>query len=136
MPYSIDVRQKQPPIPAMKRGFAGKCPNCGNGRIFGAFLKVRDECANCGTEFHHHRADDFPPYLVIVIVGHIIVSLAVLVETQWEPSTTTHMLLWLPLTIILALALLQPVKGAIVALQWALKMHGFSGEEDTAEDSV
>jgi uncharacterized protein (DUF983 family) len=36
-----------------------------------------------------------------------------------------HFAIWLPLTVLLSLALLPVVKGAIVGLQWALKMHGF-----------
>ena len=59
---------------AMKRGALGRCPACGRGRgrLFGRYLKVVDRCAECGTELHHHRADDLPPYLVIFIVGHLI----------------------------------------------------------------
>ena len=60
---------------ALWRGFRGRCPACGEGRMFRAFLKVADECPHCGEELHHHRADDFPAYLVIVIVGHILVPI-------------------------------------------------------------
>ncbi len=58
---------------AVWRGFRGRCPACGEGRVFRAFLKVNDACPRCGEELHHHRADDFPAYLVIAIVGHILV---------------------------------------------------------------
>jgi uncharacterized protein (DUF983 family) len=58
-------------VEGVRRGFAGRCPACSHGRLFGRFLKVRDECESCGTELHHHRADDLPPYLVILIVAHI-----------------------------------------------------------------
>ena len=57
----------------MLRGFRLRCPNCGEGRLFRSFLKVADHCSECGEEFHPHRADDFPAYLVIIVVGHAIV---------------------------------------------------------------
>ena len=110
---------------AMIRGFRGKCPHCGEGRLFRRFLKVADRCEACGEEFHHHRADDFPAYLVIVAVGHIIVPLILAVETAYAPPYWLHALIWLPLTLFSSLALLQPTKGAIVGMQWQIGMHGF-----------
>lgn len=109
----------------MWRGFRCRCPKCGEGKLFGAFLKVADECPACGEAFHHHRADDFPAYIVIVIVGHLIVPAVLALETHAAPSYWVHVALWLPLTLASCLALLQPTKGAIVALQWHLGMHGF-----------
>ncbi|WP_029355153.1 DUF983 domain-containing protein [Bosea sp. 117] len=110
---------------AMKRGLACRCPACGEGRLYRAFLKVNDRCPACGEELWHHRADDAPPYMVITIVGHIVVPLLLAVEMALHPALWIHMALWLPLTVILAVVLLPPVKGALVAYQWALRMHGF-----------
>jgi uncharacterized protein (DUF983 family) len=110
---------------AMMRGFRCRCPACGEGKLFRAFLKVNDNCPACDEELHHHRADDFPAYLVIVIVGHIVVPLVLAVETNFAPSYWIHLATWLPLTLGLSLGLLQPVKGTVVALQWYLGMHGF-----------
>jgi uncharacterized protein (DUF983 family) len=112
-------------LEAMKRGFFGRCPHCAQGRLFRAYLKVADQCPVCGEEMHHHRADDFPAYIVIVIVGHVLVPLVLAVETHLAPPYWLHMMLWPVVTAGLALALLQPVKGAIVGLQWAVGMHGF-----------
>jgi uncharacterized protein (DUF983 family) len=109
----------------LMRGFLGRCPRCGEGRMFRSFLKVNDRCAACGEELHHHRADDFPPYLVILIVGHLVVPAALYLETHFAPPTWVHMALWIPMTLGLAVGLLQPLKGAIVALQWRMGMHGF-----------
>jgi uncharacterized protein (DUF983 family) len=110
---------------AILRGLRGRCPNCGRGRLFSRFLKVVDTCAVCGEELFHQRADDFPPYIVIVLVGHTIVPLALLLETEYSPPMWLQFALWGPATIGLALALLQPVKGAVVAIQWYGQMHGF-----------
>src|SRR5690349_20060643 len=111
---------------ALLRGLRGRCPACGEGRLFRAFVKVGHHCEACGEPFFHHRADDFPAYLVIVLVGHIVVPLAMYVEIAFSPSYWLHAALWLPLVAGLGIGLLQPVKGLIVALQWQMGMHGFA----------
>ncbi len=110
---------------AVLRGLRCRCPHCGRGRIFGRYLKVENHCAACGEALYHHRADDAPPYVVITIVGHIVVGLALALERIASPDLWVHMALWAPMTLILSLALLQPAKGALIGLQWALRMHGF-----------
>jgi uncharacterized protein (DUF983 family) len=110
---------------SIKRGFRGRCPRCGEGKLFRAFLKVDNKCSVCDLDFTPHRADDLPAYLVIVIVGHIVVPTALLIETDYSPPVWLQLAIYLPLTLILSLALLQPVKGAVVGMQWALRMHGF-----------
>jgi len=112
---------------ALLRGFKGRCPNCGRGKLFRAYLKVVDRCAVCGEDFSHHRADDAPAYFVILIVGHLVVPWVLIVEEVFAPSYWVHAAIWLPLIIGLSLGLLQPVKGTIVAWQWAHYMHGFEG---------
>jgi uncharacterized protein (DUF983 family) len=110
---------------SIKRGFRGRCPRCGEGKLFCAFLKVANKCSVCDLDFTPHRADDLPAYLVIVIVGHIVVPTALWIETDYSPPVWLQLAIYLPLTLILSLALLQPVKGAVVGMQWALRMHGF-----------
>lgn len=120
------------PWQAMARGLARRCPACGRGAMYGAFLKVRHACANCGTELHHHRADDAPPYFTMLIVGHVVIGGVLALERSMAPSTTTHLAIWLPLTLIMSLVLLPSVKGALIGLQWALRMHGFGAGPDPA----
>jgi uncharacterized protein (DUF983 family) len=119
---------------ALKRGCFGRCPSCGKGRMFRAFLKVADHCPGCGEELHHQRADDAPSYFVILIVGHLVVPLIFTVETAFTPPYWVHAALWLPLTVALSLVLIQPIKGAIVGLQWALRMHGFNPARADADE--
>ncbi len=135
-PATFVGRQPRSLAQAMWRGFRGRCPNCGQGRLFRAFLKVVERCEVCGTELFHHRADDAPPYFVILITGHIVVPIALLVETELGPPLWVHAAIWGPLTIALALALLQPVKGAIVGWQWATYMHGFDPHHRDEYDGV
>ena len=110
---------------ALKRGFRGRCPRCGEGKLFRAFLKVDDHCSVCGLDFTPHRADDLPAYLVIVIVGHIVVPLVAVDRNQLFAAGGAAAGDLSAADPDLSLALLQPVKGAVVAMQWALRMHGF-----------
>ena len=118
---------------AMKRGFRGRCPRCGEGKLFRAFLKTDNACSACGLDFTPHRADDLPAYLVIVIVGHIVVPAVLWIETNYAPAVWLQLAMYLPFTFVASLLLLQPVKGAVVGLQWALRMHGF---DDNAGDDM
>ena len=93
--------------------------------MFRKFLKVNDACPACGEELHHHRADDFPAYLVIAIVGQILVPIVLSVETNLSPPVVVSMVMWPSIALAMALGLLQPVKGAVVAAQWFGGMHGF-----------
>jgi uncharacterized protein (DUF983 family) len=130
MPANIWTAE-QTPLPkrdvwqAMARGIRCRCPKCGEGKLFRAFLKTADSCLVCGQDFTHHRADDLPAYLVIVVVGHIVVPAALWIETNYAPSVALQLSIYLPFTLAASLLLLQPVKGAVVGLQWAFRMHGF-----------
>ncbi|WP_375461053.1 DUF983 domain-containing protein [uncultured Enterovirga sp.] len=119
-----------PPVPsaleAVFRGVRGRCPACGEGRLFGRFLKVAPSCSACGQDFHHHRADDFPPYIVMFVVGHIVGYGIYVSETRFEDVPLwLHAVLWPSLAVGLSLGLLQPVKGAVIGWQYGLGMHGF-----------
>jgi uncharacterized protein (DUF983 family) len=119
---------------SIRRGFLNACPSCGQGKLFGRFLKTVHACSSCGEHLDRHSADDFPPYIVVTIMGHVVVAGFMATEMVWQLSNWGHLAIWLPITVIGSLALLQPVKGAVVGLQWALRMHGFSGHEDKPED--
>lgn len=110
----------------MLRGMIGRCPRCGRGSMFRRFLKVVDDCAACGEPLYHHRADDFPAYCVIFLLGHVLIPAVVWVEINYAPPIWLQMVVWLPATVVIGAALLQPIKGAIVGLQWSVGMHGFA----------
>jgi uncharacterized protein (DUF983 family) len=110
---------------AMTRGFFRQCPRCNGASIFSGYLKIRDHCPACGLELHHHRADDLPPYLTITIVGHLVVGLMLAGWNVWHLSDTVQYALWPTMALALSLILLPLIKGAVVGLQWALRMHGF-----------
>lgn len=111
---------------ALKTGFRMRCPACGEGQMFHRFLKVSDCCPHCGEELHHHRADDAPPYFTILVVAHVIGALMLFVEERNDAlDMRIHMVLWPVLTLLLVFWLLPRFKGALIAYQWALRMHGF-----------
>lgn len=116
--------------PAMAKGAALKCPSCGKGKMFSAYLKVTPACKHCGEDLSHHRADDAPPYLTIVIVGHILVGIMLHMEMAWRVHPQVYLYTLVPLAVILPLVMLPSIKGAVVGLQWALRMDGFGAQDD------
>jgi uncharacterized protein (DUF983 family) len=97
------------------------------------YLKTRQSCASCGEELHHHRADDLPAWATILIVGHVLVSGLLTVETSFRPPLWVHWAIWPAMTLGLTMWLLPRVKGMVVALQWAKRMHGFGDHGPTIE---
>ncbi len=112
--------------PALLQGLKRRCPRCGEGKMFRGYLAVQDECANCGQEFHHHRADDLHPWIAIMITGHLVVPVMLYGALNWTFPDWIHMILWPSVTAIIALAVLPFAKGLVIALQWAHRMHGFA----------
>ena len=120
-----DSIEERPAKPAMWRGFKRRCPNCGKGKMFHGYLKVTDSCATCGQELHHHRADDGPAYLTILIVGHIMAPLIHVLFTKYRPEPLMFASLLTVGVVALSLYLLPRLKGVVVGIQWAKRMHGF-----------
>jgi uncharacterized protein (DUF983 family) len=117
---------------AVLRGAVGCCPACGTGKLYASYLKVVDTCAHCGEALHHQRADDAPAYFTMAIVGHIVVGGLLAVEQAYAPPTWVQLSIWLPLTLVMCLALLPVIKGSLIAVQWAYRMHGFGSDADAA----
>ena len=89
------------------------------------YLKVRRNCAACGQPLHHHKADDMPAWATIIIVGHLVVGGMFAVERTWSPPVWIHWTIWPVLALALTLLILPRLKGMIVGMQWAWRMHGF-----------
>ena len=119
------LTQERPTGQAMLRGARGRCPACGEGRLFTSYLKVADACPACNEDLHHQRADDGPAYLTILIVSHLGAPLLLASFIAWRPSAMTMILSFGIGAIVLSLAMLPVIKGAMVGLQWARRMHGF-----------
>ncbi|WP_312525568.1 DUF983 domain-containing protein [Paracoccus sp. (in: a-proteobacteria)] len=124
----IDTNEKtsdRPWKPALLRGFLGRCPSCGQGKLFSRYLKVNDSCPHCSEELHHQRADDGPAYLTILLVSHLGTPIFMLMYLAYRPSPLTLLWTFSLGAVVSSLLLLPRIKGGFVGMQWARRMHGF-----------
>lgn len=122
---------ERPLRPAMLRGWRRRCPACGKGAMLRGYLTVNDSCSNCAEDLSHQRADDGPAYLTILIVGHLMAPLLLWFFMTFRPQPLVLMTVFATGTVVLSLYLLPRIKGAMIGLQWAKRMHGFGlGEPD------
>ena len=115
----------RPVRPALFRGWRRRCPKCGKGPMLKSYLQVRDACPVCSEDLHHHRADDGPAYLTILIVGHLMAPTIGWVFVEFRPEPMVLATGFTIGCVALSLYLLPRLKGVIVAFQWAKRMHGF-----------
>ncbi len=118
-----------PMATAIGRGLLGRCPACGKSHMFNGFLRVVPACSHCAAPLGLARADDAPPYFTILITGHIVIPLMLLLERARQPPTWAMTAIFVPLTLVLAVGLLRPVKGGTVALMLALNMLKTDADE-------
>lgn len=119
-----DHAARRPIWRTLRRGLSRVCPDCGHGRVFRGYLKVRPSCESCGLDLAQFRADDAPPYFTILIVLHII-GPAMLWTEQWaRPPEWLHFAIWLPLALALTLFLLPRIKSTVIGVQWATRSVG------------
>ena len=134
MPIVYNTKLQQvSALTAVMRGLKRRCPACGEASAFAGYLKTADECAKCGTALGQIRADDFPPYLTIFLVGHIVVPALLIVEQTYGWPMERHMLVWPALTLVLSLLFLPVLKGAAVGLMWSLGMTGRESQTSHAD---
>lgn len=110
-----------PPVDPVATGLKGRCPRCGQGRLFSGYLTPAKGCANCGLDYAFADSGDGPAVFVILIIGFIVVGLALWMEVTHSPPMWLHMILWIPLTLVLCLTLLRWIKGLLIALQYRHK---------------
>ena len=110
-----------PPVEPFGAGFRGRCPRCGEGRLFNGYISVKPRCSVCGLDYDFADSADGPAVFVMLIIGFIVVGLALWVEVSYGPPLWLHFLLWIPLTLILCLPTLRWLKGIMIALQYSNK---------------
>lgn len=110
-----------PPLSPTSTGMAGRCPRCGEGKMFKGFITIADKCDHCGLDYKFADAGDGPAIFVMLIAGFIIVGAALWLEVSYEPPMWVYFVIFLPLTLIVCLGMLRPLKGVLVALQYANK---------------
>ncbi|MBY8918171.1 DUF983 domain-containing protein [Nitratireductor sp. L1-7-SE] len=110
-----------PPVDPVRAGLGGRCPRCGEGRLFSGFLTVGHRCHNCGLDYGFADAGDGPAVFVILIIGFLVVGLALWMEVSLGPALWVHFLIWIPLALVLCLTALRLMKGLLIALQYRNK---------------
>jgi uncharacterized protein (DUF983 family) len=99
-------------------GLAGRCPRCGEGKLFDGFLTLAPSCRACGLDYKFADSGDGPAVFVILIAGFIVVGLLLWTEIHYEPPIWVHLAIFLPMTLVVCLGLLRPLKGVLIALQY------------------
>ncbi len=107
-----------PSLDPVSTGMKGRCPRCGQGRLFDGFLTLKKNCSLCDLDYGFADAGDGPAVFVILIIGFIVVGLALWFEVSYSPPIWLHFILWIPLTIGLSLWLLRALKGVLINMQF------------------
>lgn len=110
---------------AMLRGARFRCPRCEEKGLFARYLKPSPRCSHCGQDWTLHQADDFPPYVSMFLTGHLMAPVIIEVASNDSLSLAVKLGITFGIGSVLMIGLLQPAKGAIIALQWWMGMHGF-----------
>ncbi|NDV85963.1 DUF983 domain-containing protein [Aurantimonas aggregata] len=126
-----DQQPDQASADPTRAGLLGRCPRCGEGKLFAGFLTVAPRCSNCDLDYAFIDSGDGPAVFVILIIGFVVCGLALWVEVSFNPPLWVHLLLWLPLILALALPLLRALKGLMIALQY--KHRAAEGRLDHGE---
>jgi uncharacterized protein (DUF983 family) len=128
------MREQRRPFPkSMLRGLRGKCPACGDGPLFWAYLKVEPNCHACGHDLARYPADDGPAYFTILLVGHLFIVPVLMLPFIWRASAALVVPVTLIPLAIITLALLPRVKGAFIGLLYALNVKDTDGHLHTAD---
>ena len=121
---------------ALWRGILCRCPRCGEGQLFRRWLKPVDTCSACALDISGQRADDLPAYIGIFVTGHLLAPVIIALVTGFALSAVALLAIIIPIALILLIGLLQPSKGAVIAVQWWNGMHGFRKERRDTGDGA
>jgi len=124
--YGGAANQERSWLKSVRRGASRACPQCGKHTLFSGYTTIAAKCSACGLDLSGHQADDAPPYLTILLVGHLTIPLAFATNQLFEPPIRLQFAIWLPFIMIAMFWLLPVTKGAVIGLQWAKRMHGFA----------
>lgn len=113
--------RRYPPISAMSTGLAGRCPRCGDGHLFVGYINVAPKCDVCGLDFAFADSGDGPAVFVTLLAGFVVLGIALAVDVAYEPPLWVHLVIFLPLTILVCLGMLRPLKGVLIASQYKNK---------------
>ena len=117
----MSIDHDYPPLSPTSTGLSGLCPRCGQGKLFKGFLDVAPSCTSCGLDFKFADAGDGPAVFVTLIAGFVVLGAALWTELTYEPPMWVHLIIFLPMTLVVCLGMLRPLKGILVSLQYRNK---------------
>lgn len=100
-------------------GVLGRCPRCGEGRLFDGFISLDQSCSSCDLDYGFADSGDGPAVFIMLIVGFLVVGLAIYTEINYRPDYWVHAVLWLPSILILSAGFLRPLKGILICFQYS-----------------
>ena len=104
---------------AMRRGLLGRCPHCGEGKLFNSYLTVVEKCAVCGDPLGLYRAADGPAFFAMSIVGLLLIPVLGFGFTVFRSDLLTLALVVTASMGLLTLVVLRLVKGVFIGHLWA-----------------
>lgn len=107
-----------PPVPPVSAGLRGRCPRCGDGRLFRSFVDLAPTCDLCDLDYGFASSGDGPAVFVTLIAGAVVVGLALWTDVAYDPPLAVLLGIFLPLTLVVCLGILRPLKGLLIALQY------------------
>lgn len=122
--HSLERPERPALMLALRRGFLGRCPRCGGGRLFASYLKQVDHCAACGEAYAHIRSDDAAPWLTILVVGHVLAPVILWIEPKLTWPLWMSLVLWCGATLALTFATLPRAKGVLMSAIWSMRAPG------------
>ncbi len=117
----LDFENSIIPVSPIKAGLGCCCPKCGKGKLYKGFLNFADRCSECDLDYADFEKGDGPAVFIILIMGFIVVGFALVVEVKYQPALWLHALLWGPMITGGSIAMLRPVKGLMIAMQYVYK---------------
>ena len=119
--------EKPPAHIALWRAVRLKCPACGQGALYRAYLRPVETCAVCGEPLGQIPSEDGPAWLTVLMLGPFLVAVTFIVSLSGLPFWITLPGAALAVTgaVMLALPL---VKAAFIAVLWSMGKTGESQE--------
>lgn len=130
----MNFDDRYPPQSPYATGFAGRCPRCGQGRLFTSFINLAPRCEVCDLDFKFADSGDGPAVFVTLFAGFLVLGAALWTELNYEPPFWVHMVIFMPLTLVVCLGMLRPLKGLLVALQYRNKAEQGRLQDGRLED--
>lgn len=108
-----------------RRAALGRCPRCGEGRLFEGYLNLVPACPQCGLPLERADSGDGPAFILIFVLGFLIVPPVLLFARHSSWPMWLHILVWSSVILAATLGTARPAKALLVGLQYRTKPEMF-----------